>query len=96
VCTHGASGFFGIPADRTGGMVCATTDGGKSWRRVTRGVPDPLQPTPSMVADPAREGRFYLPLFSGQLLVSDDGGDSWQSLAAALPPILRAVAVSNA
>jgi photosystem II stability/assembly factor-like uncharacterized protein len=93
VCTHGASGFFGIPAERTGGMVYVTDDGGKAWRHVTRGVPEPLQPTPSMVPDPVRAGRFYLPLFSGELLVTDDGGDSWREAAAGLPPILRVVAL---
>ena len=92
VSTHGASGFFGIPAARTGGQVNVTSDGGKSWRQVTKGLPDPLQPTASMAADKRRAGRFYLPLFSGELLVSDDAGESWSALASGLPPIMRVVA----
>jgi photosystem II stability/assembly factor-like uncharacterized protein len=74
-------------------MVYVTDDGGKAWRHMTRGVPEPLQPTPSMAPDPGRAGRFYLPLFSGELLVTDDGGDSWREAAAGLPPILRAAAL---
>ena len=92
VSTHGASGFFGIPAARTGGQVNVTDDGGKTWRQVSRGVPEPLQPTASMAADKQRSGRFYLPLFSGELLVSDDAGESWEVLVSGLPPILRVVA----
>jgi len=93
VSTHGASGFFGIPAARTGGQVNVTDNGGKTWRQSARGVPEPMQPTASMAADRARAGRFYLPLFSGELLVTDDSGESWDELAAGLPPILRVVAV---
>ena len=92
VCTHGASGFFGLPAVRTGGMVYVTDNGGKTWQHVTHGLPEPFQPTPSMVADGNRAGRFGLPLFSGQLLVTDDAGASWHELVSGLPPILRAVA----
>lgn len=93
VGTHGASGFFGIPAARTGGAVFVTSNSGKTWRRVTKGLPEPLQPAPSMVVDKVRAGRVYLPLFSGDLLMSSDTGESWEMLASGLPPILRAVAV---
>ncbi|MGH2366648.1 MAG: WD40/YVTN/BNR-like repeat-containing protein [Chloroflexota bacterium] len=92
VATHGASGFFGIPAERTGGAVFRTTDGGGTWQRVTAGLPAPLAPTPAMVADPDEPGRVYLPLFSGGVYVSEDGGMQWRELARGLPPILRAVA----
>ncbi|HEX2034370.1 MAG TPA: hypothetical protein VHS99_09315 [Chloroflexota bacterium] len=90
VATNGASGFFGIPAERTGGSVFRTTDRGRTWQRVTDGLPAPLAPTPAMVADAAHPGRFYLPLFSGQVYLSEDAGASWRELAGGLPPILRA------
>ena len=93
VATHGASGFFGIPAERTGGQVYVTRNAGKTWQHVTAGLPEPLQPTPSMVADTQRAGRFYLPLFSGDVFVTDDAGSTWERLTSGLPPILRAVAV---
>jgi photosystem II stability/assembly factor-like uncharacterized protein len=92
VATHGASGFFGIPSERTGGAVFRTDDAGHTWRHVTAGLPAPLAPTPAMVADSRTRGRYYLPLFSGDVYVTDDGGAAWQELARGLPPILRAVA----
>src|SRR5207302_1054062 len=93
VATHGASAFFGIAPERTGGTVLRTDNAGGSWRTATKGLPDPLQPTPAMAADPARAGRFYLPLFSGDVYLTVDAGETWRELARGLPPILRAVAV---
>jgi len=90
VATNGASGFFGIPAERTGGSVFRTADRGRTWERVTAGLPDALAPTPSMVVDTGQPARLYLPLFSGEVYVSEDGGESWRELARGLPPILRA------
>jgi photosystem II stability/assembly factor-like uncharacterized protein len=92
VATHGASGFFGIPAERTGGAIFRTDDAGQSWHQIHEGVPEPLQPTPAIASDPHRPGRFYLPLFSGEILTTDDAGLTWRELAHGLPPILRAVA----
>lgn len=93
VATHGASGFFGMPAERTGGAVLRTEDAGRTWRRVAEGLPSFLAPTASMSADPNTPGRFFLPLFSGEVYVTEDGGIRWQELATGLPPILRTVAV---
>jgi photosystem II stability/assembly factor-like uncharacterized protein len=93
VATHGASGFFGITPERTGGTVLRTADAGRTWRAVAEGLPEQLQPTPAMAADPQRAGRFYLPLFSGDVFATDDAGETWHELARGLPPILRAVAV---
>jgi photosystem II stability/assembly factor-like uncharacterized protein len=92
VATHGASGFFGVPAARTGGAVFRTEDAGHTWRQVHDGLPDVLQPTPAMAADPHHPGRFYLPLFSGDVFATDDAGHTWHELTRGLPPILRAVA----
>ena len=92
VATNGASGFFGIPAERTGGGVFRTQDGGRTWRRIQNGLPEPLAPTPSIAADPSAPGRFYLPLFSGGVYATDDAGLTWHELARGLPPILRIAA----
>jgi len=91
VATNGASGFFGIPAERTGGGIFRTEDRGRSWHHVVDGLPDPLAPAPSIAADAATPGRFYLPLFSGDVFVIDDAGHTWHELARGLPPILRIV-----
>src|SRR5439155_20916388 len=89
--TNGASGFFGIPAERTGGAVFRTEDAGRQWQHVHEGLPEPLHPTPAMAADPRQPGRFYLPLFSGEVFSTDDAGRTWRELARGLPPILRAL-----
>jgi photosystem II stability/assembly factor-like uncharacterized protein len=91
VATNGASGFFGIAAERTGGALFRTADRGATWQQVTAGLPQPLAPTPTLVVDGGQTpARFYLPLFSGEVYVSDDGGASWRPLVGGLPPILRA------
>jgi photosystem II stability/assembly factor-like uncharacterized protein len=90
VATSGASGFFGIPAERTGGAVFRTVDRGRSWQRVSAGLPSPLAPTPTMVTGEGQPASIYLPLYSGQVYLSQDGGASWRLLADDLPPILRA------
>ncbi len=95
VATNGASGFFGIPAERTGGRVFRTTDRGQTWQRVTAGLPESLAPTPTLAVEAgvgdSGAGRVYLPLFSGEVYVSENGGAEWRELARGLPPILRAV-----
>ena len=91
VATNGASGFFGIPADQTGGAVYRTEDAGRTWRRITAGLPASIAPTPALAADPGIPGRFYLPLFTGEVYVTDDAGVSWRSLVTGLPSITRAV-----
>ena len=90
VATNGASGFFGIPAERTGGAVFRTADRGRSWQRVSAGLPSPLAPTPTMVTGEGQPASIYLPLYSGQVYASQDGGASWRLLADDLPPVLRA------
>ena len=89
VATHGASGFFGISAERTGGTVLRTEDAGRTWHPAVAGLPQPLAPTPALAADPAQPGRFYLPLFSGEVYLTEDAGTMWRELAGGLPPILR-------
>jgi photosystem II stability/assembly factor-like uncharacterized protein len=91
VATYGASGFFGIAAERTGGQVFWTEDGGRHWQ-AAHGLPAALQPTPALVAEPSHPGRLWLPLFSGQIFTSDDAGQTWREVARGLPPILRLVA----
>ena len=91
VATWGASGFFGREAHRTGARVMRTVDRGLTWTQV-QGLPEHFQPTPALVADPLVTGRFFLPLFSGELYVSTDDGATWELLVEGIPTILRLIA----
>jgi hypothetical protein len=37
-------------------------------------------------------GRFFLPLFSGELYVSTDDGATWELVVEGIPTILRLIA----
>lgn len=91
VATPGASGFFGREAHRTGAKVMRTVDRGVNWLPV-QGLPEHFQPTPALVADPLMPGRFFLPLFSGELYVSTDDGATWELLVEGIPTILGMIA----
>jgi photosystem II stability/assembly factor-like uncharacterized protein len=64
--------------------VYRTHDGGKSWQKIARGLPD-NEPVNTVREDPERKGL----LFAGTertVYVSWDDGDHWQSLKLNLPP----------
>jgi photosystem II stability/assembly factor-like uncharacterized protein len=63
--------------------IYRTHDGGKTWKRITTGLPD-FGPVDTVREDPLRKGL----LFAGtenSLWVSFDDGDDWQSLQLNLP-----------
>jgi photosystem II stability/assembly factor-like uncharacterized protein len=63
--------------------IYRTHDGGKSWQKITNGLPDDA-PVDTVRADPVRKGL----LFAGtetSVWVSFDDGDNWQSLQLNLP-----------
>jgi hypothetical protein len=63
--------------------IYRTHDGGKSWQKITSGLPDD-EPVNTVREDPERKGL----LFAGterSLYVSWDDGDHWQSLQMNLP-----------
>jgi len=63
--------------------IYRTHDGGKSWQKITIGLPDDA-PVNTVRADPVRKGL----LFAGtetSVWVSFDDGDHWQSLQLNLP-----------
>lgn len=91
VATHGASGFFGKDAARTGARVLRTTDRGQTWT-VSSGLPELFQPTPGLVADPESPGRFFMATFSGEVYVSDNSGAAWRLHASGLPATFRMIA----
>jgi photosystem II stability/assembly factor-like uncharacterized protein len=64
--------------------IYRTHDGGKSWHKITSGLPD-NEPVNTVREDPERKGL----LFAGTertVYVSWDDGDHWQSLKMNLPP----------
>ncbi len=91
VATHGAPGFFGRDATRTGARTYRTTDRGRTWAPVT-GLPEAFQPVPGLVADPDVPGRFFLAMFSGEVFVSADAGATWDLLTEGIPTPLRMIA----
>jgi photosystem II stability/assembly factor-like uncharacterized protein len=63
--------------------IYRTHDGGKTWKRITTGLPD-FGPVDTVREDPLRKGL----LFAGtenSVWVSFDDGDDWQSLQLNLP-----------
>jgi photosystem II stability/assembly factor-like uncharacterized protein len=64
------------------GAVRKTTDGGRTWHRVGRGLPLEVL---TVTVDPARSGRLYAGTDAG-VFKSTDGGRTWQAARAGLPP----------
>ncbi|MBL8707973.1 MAG: hypothetical protein JNL25_02170 [Rhodospirillaceae bacterium] len=70
--------------------VTKTTDGGKTFRRITQGLP----PRPAFdlvlrhALDVDRSGdRLAFGSTTGNLWASSDGGEGWQLLSGHLPPV---------
>ncbi len=63
--------------------IYRTRDGGKSWRRITRGIPAGSFVN-AVREDPARKGLLYAGTETG-VFVSFDDGENWQALQLNLP-----------
>jgi len=64
--------------------VWRTADGGGSWKRLAKGVSILRD---AMVIDDLKSPALYLGTTTGQLWIGRDGGEKWEQLFAALPPI---------
>lgn len=69
-------------------FVARTTDGGETWEELRRGLPqDQAYDVVYRHALDNKEGSVAFGSTTGNLYVSDDGGDSWTTVANNLPPI---------
>src|ERR1043165_9595034 len=75
----------------TGGGIFKSTDGGKSWRQLTRGLPDGVVQANLAIA-PSQTSRLFAAvatLTGVNLYRSDDGGENWRVATDASRPALR-------
>ncbi|MGH9398200.1 MAG: WD40/YVTN/BNR-like repeat-containing protein [Terriglobia bacterium] len=63
--------------------IYRTHDGGKTWKSITRGLPDD-SPVNTVREDPVRKGLLFAGTETG-VWISFDDGDHWQSLQLNLP-----------
>jgi len=72
--------------------VYRTRDGGKSWQRLTDGLPGPNDYQSvyreGLDTDGLDPEGVYVGTTNGQVFASSDGGDHWRRLPGTLPPIL--------
>ncbi|MGI8556165.1 MAG: WD40/YVTN/BNR-like repeat-containing protein, partial [Pyrinomonadaceae bacterium] len=74
--------------------VYRTRDGGKTWARITNGLPKGVY-LQTVKEDPARKGLLFAGTELG-VFVSFDDGDLWQSLQQNLPPVsMRDLAIHD-
>jgi len=71
--------------------VYRTTNGGKKWEAMTRGLPqkDTYETVlrDAMCADSLKPAGIYFGTRSGKVFASNNDGTSWQQIAEGLPPI---------
>lgn len=72
-------------------VVCRTTDGGSTWQSFSEGLPqENCYDFAFRHALDQRGDRLTFGTACGSFYVSDDRGESWQSIASHLPPIYSA------
>lgn len=72
--------------------VYRTDNGGRSWRALTRGLPQArsydVVLRDALAADTLEPAGIYFGTRNGKLFASRNGGDSWRLVADGLPPIV--------
>ena len=75
----------------TGAAVWRTRDRGKTWKKLTNGLPRGANyevMRDAMATDRLDPAGVYFGTRSGKLFASTDSGKSWTALLEGLPPIL--------
>ncbi len=79
--------------------VYRTDDTGKTWERLTNGLPGPHNYQSAyrqaMDTDGAESEGVYLGTTNGEVYYGQDGGDQWVRLPGTLPPILSVTAFES-
>jgi photosystem II stability/assembly factor-like uncharacterized protein len=79
--------------------VWKTTNSGKTWRRVTKGLPGPNAYLGILREGLSVDGEdplgVYVGTSTGQLFASRDEGESWKMIGDLLPPILSVSASTS-
>ncbi|MGE5245166.1 MAG: WD40/YVTN/BNR-like repeat-containing protein [Betaproteobacteria bacterium] len=74
--------------------IYRTRDGGRSWQRITKGLPPDVY-MQTVKEDPVRRGLLFAGTELG-VYVSFDDGDNWQTLQLNLPPVsVRDIAIHD-
>lgn len=62
-----------------GGACYRSDDGGRTWCRLTGGLPEVMRPAPTSAAcDPGHPDSFYVGTDDGSVWLSEDGGESFR------------------
>ncbi|MBB6431336.1 sialidase family protein [Algisphaera agarilytica] len=65
------------------GFVLKTTNGGKSWKKITDGLPDDME-VGKIIVNPTNPQSVVMATSHG-MMISDDGGLSWKDISKGLP-----------
>jgi photosystem II stability/assembly factor-like uncharacterized protein len=66
-------------------MMVRTKDGGQTWEHVGNGQPAPTGYPEAIAIDHENTDRVYAAFRTGQLHLSEDGGDTWELLDTKIP-----------
>ncbi|MGH7886776.1 MAG: WD40/YVTN/BNR-like repeat-containing protein [Candidatus Binatia bacterium] len=75
-----------------GARISRSKDGGRTWEILKNGLPDRLQASIEAfcLEEAGSSTAIYAATTAGEIICSDDLGDSWQVIVKGLPPISKA------